>query len=69
LVAEQLEQRWNTKLEELQKARAQLQQAEGRRRTVTPEERRMLVALGENFELVWNHPACPMELKKKLVRA
>jgi hypothetical protein len=69
LVAQQLEQRWNAKLEELQRARAQRQQVEGRRRTVTPEERSMLLALGENFELVWEHPACPMELKKKLVRA
>jgi hypothetical protein len=69
LVAQQLEQRWNARLEELERARTQLREAEQGRRVATPDERRKLIALGENFELVWNDPHCSMELKKKLVRA
>ena len=69
MVAQQLEQRWNTKLGELERARSQLCETEQSRRGATPEERRKLVTLGENFELVWNNPDCSMEIKKKLVRA
>jgi hypothetical protein len=69
LVAQQLEQRWNAKLEELNRARAQLREVQGRRHSVTADERSKLVTLGENFALVWNDPNCTMDLKKKLVRA
>lgn len=69
LVAQQLEQRWNARLEELDRARTQLREAEQGRRAATLDERRKLSALGENFELVWNDPHCSMELEKKLVRA
>ena len=31
-------------------------------------ERQALLALGEDFASVWNDPACPMVLKKKIAR-
>ncbi len=69
LVAQELERRWNEKLQELEQARAELVKNEARHRSATDEERQRLAALGANFESVWNHPACSNELKKKIIRA
>jgi DNA invertase Pin-like site-specific DNA recombinase len=68
LVADELERRWNEKLTALEKVRAALVELEGRRPCVTDEEREQVFALGEQFEEVWKDPACPIELKKKIVR-
>lgn len=68
LVADELERRWNEKLAELEKARATLAEAASRRPLVSDEEREKVLAMGEQFEEVWRNPACPMELKKKIVR-
>jgi predicted SnoaL-like aldol condensation-catalyzing enzyme len=68
LVASELEQRWNGKLGELERARAQLSDLESQHQPVTAEERNALVAFGERFADVWNHPRCPLQLKKQIVR-
>lgn len=68
LVANELERRWNEKLEELKQARAGVKELAERRRLVSEEQRESLVALGQRFEQVWASPACPVELKKKIVR-
>jgi DNA invertase Pin-like site-specific DNA recombinase len=68
LVADELERRWNEKLGELDAARAALAELLSNRPRITDEERKRVLALGERFDKVWNSPACPVELKKKIVR-
>lgn len=69
LVASELERRWNETLEELARARAQLNTLDDRHPAVTAEERRAFAAFGERFVDVWHHTACPIELKKQIVRS
>jgi excisionase family DNA binding protein len=68
LVASELERRWNEKLEELKKARTAVKELAERRRPVSEEQHESLLALGERFAPVWESPACPVELKKKIIR-
>jgi len=69
LVADELERRWNDKLCELESTRAALGELLSRRPRFSDEDREKALALGERFDQVWNSPACPVELKKKMVRA
>lgn len=69
LVASELERRWNEKLAALTQARAHLHALDDRRQPVTAEERQAFVAFGERFADVWQHAACPLELKKQIVRS
>jgi len=69
LVASELERRWNETLEELARVRAHLHALNDRRQPVTAEERHAFVAFGERFPDVWHHAACPIELKKQIVRS
>jgi len=69
LVATELERRWNAKLEELERARANLAELDARQRPVSVEERQELAAFAEHFAQAWNHPACPIDLKKQIVRS
>lgn len=69
LVATELERRWNVKLEELEHARASLAELDARRRPASPEERLTLLSLGSHFAQAWKHPACPIELKKRILRS
>jgi len=69
LVASELERRWNEKLEALARARAHVATLDARRAPVTLEERHAFVAFGERFADVWQHTACPIELKKQIVRS
>jgi hypothetical protein len=69
LVAAELERRWNVKLEELERARVSLAELETSYRPPSAEERNAMTALGERFADVWNHPVCPIELKKQIVRS
>jgi hypothetical protein len=68
LVADELERRWNEKLSELENARAALTELAKRRPRISDEDREKVLALGERFDKVWNSPASPVELKKKIVR-
>jgi DNA invertase Pin-like site-specific DNA recombinase len=68
LVAEVLEQRWNEKLETVEKVRAELTAEQTAAPPLTAAEKASIMALGENFASVWDAPSCPMVLKKKIVR-
>lgn len=68
LVASELERRWNVKLEELERVRTNLVDLDSQRQPVSAEERNTLRALGARFSDIWNHPSCPNELKKQIVR-
>lgn len=67
LVAEELESRWNSKLEERERLRSNLASAMARKPSVTPETEEQLRRLGEDFESVWDDSRCPPELKKKIL--
>jgi DNA invertase Pin-like site-specific DNA recombinase len=68
LVATDLEARWNSKLEEVEKVKASLADLDAGTKAATPEERMAILALGEEFEQVWYSERCPMELKKNILR-
>ncbi len=68
LVAAELERRWNAKLEEAERIRTSVAELDARRRPPSAEERATLLAFGERIGDLWPHPACPIELKKQLVR-
>ncbi len=67
LVAQELEHRWNTKLEEQQELRARIAATEAENPPLSAEDEKRVRALGENFARVWEHPSCPIELKKKIL--
>ena len=68
LVAAELERRWNSKLEETARVRTSLAELDERRQPPSAEERTTLLAFGERVADLWHHPACPVELKKQLIR-
>jgi len=69
LVASELERRWNSKLEELRVLRLRIEELDAERPTLSMDQRRDIAAMGEQFASVWNHAACPVELKKQIVRS
>lgn len=68
LVAAQLEQRWNAKLEEVETLTAALAAHDVCQEPLTAGQRETILALGERFAAVWHSDDCPVELKKKIVR-
>jgi len=68
LVAAELEKRWNEKLKDIEKLKVRLKELEQQTISPTKEEREQILALGKDFELVWNSDACPASLKKKIIR-
>lgn len=68
LVAEVLEQRWNEKLEALEKVKIELGTDDAVPQSLSPAEKEAVRELGENFAAVWDNPACPTVLKKKIAR-
>jgi DNA invertase Pin-like site-specific DNA recombinase len=68
LVAEVLEQRWNAKLETLERLQGELDAHSDAAASLTPAETETILALGHDFALVWDDPVCPMVLKKKIAR-
>jgi DNA invertase Pin-like site-specific DNA recombinase len=70
LVAMELESRWNEKLEQLERAKGELDSCDRNRPdTLNDEQRSKLRALGERFPEVWESERCSMALKKKIVRS
>lgn len=69
LVAADLEERWNRKLEEVNSLKQTLERMEERRPLISAAQRQRVVSLGERFADVWNHDGCSVELKKKIVRS
>lgn len=68
LVAEVLEQRWNVKLEALEKLQRKLEARSDATASLSPIDKAAILALGEDFAAVWGDLACPMTLKKKIAR-
>ena len=67
LAAEELERRWNEKLEEQKKLRVTITAAEAEEPPLSVEDEKRIRALGENFAGVWEDLSCPVELKKKIL--
>jgi hypothetical protein len=68
LVAEELERRWNDKLEEVERVKATLSELEETKPSLDEEQKATIRALGRDLSLVWNSADCPTALKKRIVR-
>ena len=68
LVASELEQRWNHKLEELESARKEHSACEEEQHDVSAIESGKILALGSRFADLWANPLCKNSLKKKVIR-
>ena len=68
LVAEVLEQRWNARLEAVHDLEGDLEALSDATPTLSPADEATIRALGKDFVAVWENPACPVELKKKIAR-
>ena len=69
LVASELERRWNATLQALEQGRADLAELDAQHQPVSGETRSALMAFGARFTDAWNHPACPVEIKKQIARS
>jgi hypothetical protein len=68
LVAGELERRWNEALQKVAALEAKLELTRQSVKILSEEDRVQLMKLGEDLDLVWNHPQCPVHLKKRLLR-
>lgn len=68
LVAAELEGRWNTALTQAQEAEARLDAASHAQPAVSETQRTQLLSLGAHLKELWNDPAAPVELKKRILR-
>jgi DNA invertase Pin-like site-specific DNA recombinase len=68
LVAAELEARWNRALVQVTAAEARLQAEQQSQRPLDENQRRRLLALGADLQALWNDPAAPVELKKRILR-
>ncbi len=69
LVAADLERRWNDKLELLEATTARITDLAHRRQRLSSEQEEQIRFLGRHFEEIWHSDACPVELKKEIIRA
>jgi len=68
MVASELERRWNEKLVEVQELKGRIEELNSRTRALTPAQEREIMGLGERFGLVWESEACPIVVKKRIIR-
>jgi hypothetical protein len=68
LVANELERRWNEKLEEVEAIKASLAELDRENNRLSSDERAEFEALGKHFREVWFTPSLPPDLKKRIVR-
>jgi len=68
LVAEELEKRWNAKLEEVSSVKKQLSALDHDRHALSRDEEKTILKLGEQFHLVWESDRCLPSVKKKIMR-
>jgi excisionase family DNA binding protein len=68
LVAAALEARWNEALSQLSDLQKQLGELEARSIVLSGDQRRQLIALGADLKAAWQHPAAPIQLKKRILR-
>ena len=63
-----LEQRWNDKLETLERLKVELDAHDHTTASLSPDDTEAIQELGSHFSIVWDDPACPMVLKMKIAR-
>jgi DNA invertase Pin-like site-specific DNA recombinase len=68
LVAAELEKRWNTALAHVTDLEDRVAAVKSSTIPLAEEQRQQLLALGEDLEQLWDHPACPIPLKKRILR-
>jgi DNA invertase Pin-like site-specific DNA recombinase len=68
LVAGELEARWNAALQNHNELKQRLESEARPAKPVEEDLRGRLVQLGQDLPLAWNHPAAPVELKKRILR-
>jgi hypothetical protein len=68
LVAEELERRWNQKLEEAKVHQASLAEMDRRCRPITEGEEERILELGGRISEVWESDGCPAKLKRRIIR-
>jgi hypothetical protein len=68
LVAAELEARWNMALTNAAAAEQRLKDAADEPAPLSAEQREKLLTLGTNLRLLWDDPAAPLELKKRILR-
>ena len=68
LVADELERRWNQKLEEIETVKQQLSSLNGNRYSLSFEEEARIRFMGENFAELWQSDLCPPTLMKMIFR-
>jgi DNA invertase Pin-like site-specific DNA recombinase len=68
LAADVLEQRWNEHLEALATLQGKLDTHSDATVALSPADKAVIQDLGKDFAAVWDNPACPMALKKKIAR-
>jgi len=68
LVAAELEKRWNAALTHVADLETRLADAKSKAAPLGEEQRQQLLTLGEDLERLWDHPACPTSLKKRVLR-
>jgi len=68
LVAAELEKRWNVALAHVAGLEARITETKSSTVRLGEEQRQQLLALGEDLEQLWDHPACPITLKKRILR-
>jgi DNA invertase Pin-like site-specific DNA recombinase len=68
LVASELERRWDSKLEEVDRIKMAIAALDRDRQPLTDEQRESILAMGECFAEVWHDDGCPVELKKRIIR-
>jgi DNA invertase Pin-like site-specific DNA recombinase len=68
LVAEELERRWNEKLEQLERLQLSLSEIAEEEKPVSDKDRGRILQMGENFREVWESEHCSAETKKKIIR-
>jgi hypothetical protein len=68
LVAGELERRWNEALKRVTEVEAQRAALESQQGELSEEQRHRLLHLGQDLRVVWQHPAAPEALKKRIVR-
>src|SRR6202453_1054852 len=59
LVAEELERRWNEKLEEVEITKQRLSSLNGNRYSLSSEEEAQIRSMGERFDELWQSDRCP----------
>lgn len=69
LVAAELEFRWEQALQRQREVEERLAAAQAEERRLSPEECDRIRTLGEDLPQLWGDPACPVEVKKRILRS